>query len=71
MEWNSMESKFTGSLLGIVINSILQIFITVLTLGLGLSWAVCIKEKVDCSFLETILNGGFSVLLHLIFIVSG
>jgi len=48
MEGNSMESKFTGSLLGIVINSILQIFITVLTLELGLSWAECIKEKVDC-----------------------
>ena len=40
-----MESKFTGGLFGLIINYILQILITVFTLGIGLPWAVCIKEK--------------------------
>lgn len=39
------ESKFTGGLLGLIGISILQVLITVLTLGLAYPWAVCMKEK--------------------------
>ena len=40
-----MESKFTGGLLGIIGIRILQILITILTLGIAVPWAVCIKES--------------------------
>lgn len=40
-----MESKFTGGLLGLVGISILKFLITVLTLGLALPGAVCMKER--------------------------
>ena len=40
-----MESKFTGGLLGLIGIGILQGIIIFLTLGLGLPWAVCLKEK--------------------------
>lgn len=40
-----MESKFTGGLLGLIGISILQFLITVLTLGLALPGAVCMKER--------------------------
>ena len=40
-----MESKFTGGLLGLIGISLLQGLITVISLGLALPWAVCIKEK--------------------------
>lgn len=40
-----MESKFTGGLLGLIGVSLLQGFITVISLGLAVPWAVCIKEK--------------------------
>lgn len=40
-----MESKFTGGLLGLIGISLLQGLITVISLGLAVPWAVCIKEK--------------------------
>ena len=40
-----MESKFTGGLLGLIGISILKVFISVVTLGLGVPWAVCLKER--------------------------
>lgn len=40
-----MESKFSGGLLGLIGISLLQIFLTVITLGLAFPWAVCIKES--------------------------
>lgn len=40
-----MESKFTGGLLGDIGISILMVFICLFTLGIGLPWAVCIREK--------------------------
>lgn len=39
------ESKFTGGLLGLVGVNILQWLVTTFTLGLGLPWAICIKER--------------------------
>ena len=39
------ESKFTGGLLGLIGISILQILLTVITLGLAYPWAVCMKER--------------------------
>ena len=40
-----MESKFTGTLLGLLGINILQWFIIVCTFGLCLPWAICIKES--------------------------
>ena len=40
-----MNSKFTGSLLGLIGISILQALIIACTLGLGVPWAVCLKES--------------------------
>ena len=40
-----MESKFTGGLLGMIGIGILQAIITVLTLGIGVPWAICLKES--------------------------
>ncbi|MBR2349469.1 MAG: DUF898 family protein [Clostridia bacterium] len=40
-----MESKFSGGLLGMIGIGILQALITVCTLGLGVPWAVCLKER--------------------------
>ncbi len=40
-----MESKFTGGLLGLIGIGILQFIITVITLGLGAPWAICLKES--------------------------
>ena len=39
------ESKFTGGLLGLIGVSILQVLVTVCTLGLAYPWAVCMKER--------------------------
>ena len=39
------ESKFTGGLLGLIGISILQVLLTVITLGLAYPWAVCMKER--------------------------
>lgn len=40
-----MESKFTGGLLGLIGVSILQFLLTLITLGLALPWALCMKER--------------------------
>ena len=40
-----MESKFTGGLLGIIGIAILQVLVIIFTLGLGVPWAVCMKES--------------------------
>ena len=40
-----MESKFTGGLLGSIGISILMILLCLFTLGIGLPWAVCIRER--------------------------
>jgi uncharacterized membrane protein YjgN (DUF898 family) len=40
-----MESKFNGGLLGLIGISILQALVSVFTLGIGVPWAVCIKER--------------------------
>ena len=40
-----MESKFNGGLLGLIGISILQILLTVCTLGIAFPWAVCLKES--------------------------
>ncbi len=40
-----MESKFTGGLLGMIGIGILQGLIITFTLGLGLPWAVCLKQR--------------------------
>lgn len=40
-----MESKFTGGLLGMIGIGILQWIIITFTLGLGVPWAICLKES--------------------------
>lgn len=40
-----MESKFTGGLLGLIGINIAQFLLTLITLGIGTPWAVCIKER--------------------------
>ena len=50
-----MESKFTGGLLGMIGIGILQGLIITFTLGLGLPWALCIKE--DWYAKHTIIDG--------------
>ena len=40
-----MESKFNGGLLGMIGIGILQGIIIVFTLGIGVPWAVCMKER--------------------------
>ena len=40
-----MESKVTGGLLGMIGIGILQGLIITFTLGLGLPWAVCLKQR--------------------------
>lgn len=39
------ESKFTGGLLGLIGVGIISAIISVFTLGIGVPWAVCYKEK--------------------------
>ena len=39
-----MESKFTGGLLGLIGISILQWLLILVTLGLGVPWAICLKD---------------------------
>ena len=40
-----MESKFTGSLIGLIGITILQYLLTILTLGIGAPWAMCLKQR--------------------------
>ena len=39
------NSDFTGGLLGLIGINILQYLLILCTLGLGLPWAVCLKER--------------------------
>ncbi len=39
-----MESRFTGGLLGLIGTSFLEIFVIVITLGIGTPWAICIRQ---------------------------
>lgn len=50
-----MESKFTGGLAGLIGISILQFLLTLITLGLGTPWAVCMKERWIAS--HTLIDG--------------
>ena len=40
-----MESKFDGRLIGLIGINILQFLLTVITIGIGTPWAVCMKER--------------------------
>ena len=40
-----MKSKFTGGLFGMVGLYAVQAIVVIVTLGFGLPWAVCMKEK--------------------------
>jgi len=50
-----MESKFTGGLLGLIGITILQMLVMIITLGIGVPWAVVIKERWTTD--HTIING--------------
>ncbi|MDY0023302.1 MAG: DUF898 family protein [Candidatus Izemoplasmatales bacterium] len=39
------ESRFTGGLLGLIGINILSFILILFTLGIGLPWAVCIKQR--------------------------
>lgn len=39
------ESEFNGGLLGLIGISILTFFLSLLTLGIGAPWAVCMRER--------------------------
>jgi len=39
------KSKFTGGLLGLIGTNILASIIAVITLGIGIPWAVCIRQS--------------------------
>ena len=41
----NMESKFTGGLAGLIGITILQCLLNLITLGLGVPWSVCMKER--------------------------
>ena len=40
-----MDSKFTGGLLGLIGISILMVLLSVVTLGIGLPWALCMRQR--------------------------
>ena len=44
LERASVQSKFSGGLLGLIGVNIVFILISVFTLGIGIPWAVCFKE---------------------------
>ncbi len=39
------ESKFTGGLLGLIGIGILQVLLTVITFGIAVPWAICLREN--------------------------
>lgn len=49
------ESKFTGGLLGLIGMNLLAGLLMTITLGLGVPWAVCMREKWIAE--HTIING--------------
>lgn len=40
-----MESKFTGGLLGLIGINIVTFLLSLITLGIAIPWAVCIKQR--------------------------
>jgi len=44
-QFSTGESRFTGGLLGLIGINIAQFLLSVITLGLGVPWAVCMKER--------------------------
>lgn len=50
-----MESKFDGGLLQLIGVNIVQFLIITFTLGFGLPWAVCYKERWLCK--HTVIDG--------------
>ena len=48
-------SKFDGGLLGLIGISILASFLSIITLGFGIPWGVCIREKWIAS--HTVIDG--------------
>lgn len=55
MEQVKKESQFDGGLLGLIGISLLAGFISAITLGIALPWAVCLKERWYAS--HTIIDG--------------
>lgn len=55
MEYHPGESQFNGGLLGLIFVNLLQYLLTLVTLGIGYPWAVCIKENWMAN--HTILDG--------------
>ena len=51
-----MESKFNGGLLGLIGIGILQFLLTLVTLGIGAPWAICLKEAWYAK--HTVIDGG-------------
>ena len=49
------ESRFDGGLLGLIGIGILSWLLILITLGIGLPWAICLKEKWYAS--HTIIDG--------------
>jgi uncharacterized membrane protein YjgN (DUF898 family) len=45
MENNTQQSQFTGGLLGLIGINILQGLLIMITLGFGVPWAICMKER--------------------------
>ena len=50
-----MESKFTGSLAGLVVVNLVAGFISVISLGLLVPWAICYRYRYIAS--HTIIDG--------------
>ena len=55
MEEVKKESSFDGGLLGLIGINLLTGLLTLITLGLGAPWAICIKEKWFAS--HTVIDG--------------
>ena len=50
-----MRSEYTGTLWGLMGVTVLQYLLTVLTLGIGAPWAICIKQRYLAS--RTVIDG--------------
>lgn len=51
----NMESKFTGGVLGLLGTNILMVLLIMVTIGIGLPWALCMKKRWVTS--HTIIEG--------------
>ena len=50
-----MESKFNGGILGLIGINIVTVLLTFVTLGIGLPWAMCMRERWNAK--HTIIDG--------------